>query len=150
MGEYVFGTWLKDVAGVLTFGAAGGLALGLMQDKGLELPSIVSENGKKFLDPGFFADIGIGAIAALVIYGFNPPSTVGQLMATSITAGVGGSGVLKSYVRGIGIRKHAEIAGRYRELLHRAAKGEDASTLSSQMEEIKKEEERVRRRWGVG
>ncbi len=140
---------LADLPVVVLGGALGGLALGLMQERGLELPSVHRENNRSFYDLGFIADIIIGILAAVIVYGFNPPSTSSQLLSTSIISGVGGSGILKSYVKSTGIMKHAEIAKKYKDLADRAAKGEDSSVLSSKLKEVEKEEMSVKRRWRV-
>jgi ribose/xylose/arabinose/galactoside ABC-type transport system permease subunit len=111
MPESVFSTLLIDLSVIAIFGALGGFGLGLLQDKGLELPRVDKEDNVRFADLGFIAAIGVGALAGLISYAVNPPSDVPKLVGLGLTAGVGGVGILKGYTKGTDLEEHkAEAA----------------------------------------
>jgi hypothetical protein len=94
-------TW-SSLALAFFFGALGGLGFGLLQDKGLEIPSIVVENNKRFWDAGFFGEVLIGAIAGMLTYAISHPSGELSIIATALPAGIGGTAILRSYMSGRG------------------------------------------------
>ena len=59
--ELVLGTLWKDLLLAGALGGVGGIGLGLLQEKGLEMPHWHKETGVNFADLGFIADILIGA-----------------------------------------------------------------------------------------
>ncbi|TET79482.1 MAG: DUF4257 domain-containing protein [Candidatus Cloacimonadota bacterium] len=101
--------WI-DILVAIILGAVGGLGLGLLQEKGLEMPHWHRENSAKFADLGFVADVFIGSLAAVIVYALNPPVGIFQLLAITLTAGIGGSAILKSYIKGIEVTKKASVA----------------------------------------
>jgi len=91
--------WI-DILVTILLGAIGGLGLGLLQERGLEMPHCHRKQGIKFVDLGFVADMLIGALASVIVFALNPPSGILQLLAITLTAGIGGSAILKSYIKG--------------------------------------------------
>jgi len=136
--------WI-DLVVAAVFGAIGGFGLGLLQERGLEMPHLYSETGVTFADLGFIADVLIGALAAVITYALNPPAGLLQLLAATITAGIGGSAILKGYIKGTAAREQASRAEMYRTVAADAAKGMD---VTDRLAELTKADERVMRRWG--
>jgi hypothetical protein len=85
---------------VLLLGAIGGFVVNLLQDKGLYISALINKDDKKFLYFGFLADVIIGAIAALVVYGINPPTNILTIVVLGITSGIGGTAILMAYIKG--------------------------------------------------
>jgi hypothetical protein len=102
----LFSSLVVDVLYAAICGLLGGFGLGLLQDKGIEIPRrrTALEEGDTtptaYLDFGFAADMFIGALAASIVYALNPPANQIQLIGTSLIAGLGGAGILKGYVEG--------------------------------------------------
>ena len=134
-----------DFAFVSLFGSLGGLVLALLQGKGLEMPHLIEASGTTFVDAGFLADIIIGAAAAAVTYAVNPPAGKVQLFATTFTAGIGGSGILKAYIKGTATREHADQAERYRAAANDAASGHN---IDQRLTDLRLRDEQLRRRFG--
>lgn len=88
------------ILGVLLLGAFGGFIVNLLQDKGLYIGALMKKDDKTFLYFGFPADMLIGATAALVVYGINPPSEILTIIVIGITSGIGGTAILMAYVKG--------------------------------------------------
>ena len=80
--ELVLGTLWKDLLLAAALGAVGGMGLGLLQEKGLEMPHWHNETGVNFADLGFISDIFIGALAAVIVYALNPPAGMLQLVSS--------------------------------------------------------------------
>jgi hypothetical protein len=93
---------VKIIAMVLVLGAAGGIIVNLLQDKGLYIWARMKKDDKTFLYFGFPADMIIGATAALIVYGINPPqdANILTIIVIGITSGIGGSAILMAYVKG--------------------------------------------------
>lgn len=102
----LFSSLVVDVLYAAICGLLGGFGLGLLQEKGIEMPHRRSALGEgetaptAYLDFGFVADMFIGALAAAIVYALNPPANQIQLIGTSLIAGLGGAGILKGYVEG--------------------------------------------------
>ena len=96
----VFGGLWWDILYAALIGLAGGLAFGLLQDKGLALPHKTVDGGVTFLNFGFLSDMVVGALAAIVTYGVSQPSTQLALVLAALTAGIGGRVILKGYING--------------------------------------------------
>jgi hypothetical protein len=88
-------------------GALGGLLNAYLQDGGFKLPGFqVLTDGQSIFRPGFFGNVLIGMIAAVVMWGLygtpSPPAGVhwqwAGNVAASILAGVGGSRVLTNQI----------------------------------------------------
>jgi len=141
----IFATLWIDLVVAVLFGAIGGFGLGLLQEKGLEMPHPYTETGVTFVDLGFIADIIIGALAAVITYAFNPPSGSLSLLAAAVTAGIGGSAILKGYIKGTAAREQASRAEMYRAAATDASRGVDVTT---RLAELQKADELVIRRWG--
>ena len=114
--EFVFGTWWWDLLLTLLLGAIGGFVLGLLNVNGLELPRHHQENGIKFYDLGFLADVVIGLVAAFLIYVLNRPIDKIHFIASAITSGIGGSAILRGFVEGTRAKVHAIRARNYHQL----------------------------------
>ncbi len=104
---------------VFGLGCVGGITLDLIQFKGgLEMPNcyrkgepVNGEAKKCFFDLGFVAELLIGGVAALVVFGLNPGETLLRLMAFSLLAGIGGGGLLLSFVNAA-LAKQAQAASK--------------------------------------
>jgi hypothetical protein len=96
----IFDSLWKDLLLAAGLGAIGGVALGLLQEKGLEVPYWRKLESVWYMNLGFLGDIGIGAVAAVVGSTINPAVNLRQLVGLSIVAGIGGTGVLRGYVKG--------------------------------------------------
>ena len=144
--EIVLGMLWKDLLLAVVLGAVGGLGLGLLQEKGLEMPHWYTETGVNFADLGFISDVLIGALAAIITYAVNPPAGVLQLISSAITAGIGGSAILKGYIKGTALRQQANRAEMYRIVAAAAARGED---VKARMEELEKVDRMMVQRWGA-
>jgi hypothetical protein len=121
--ESIFSTLWIDLLVVAVCGLSGGFGLGLLQESGIELPRTRKKtelrNGQEvtvstYFDMGFLADMLVGALAALIVYALNQPSTALQLIAIGITAGLGGAGILKGYIQS---QRNQELAGIAQEAL---------------------------------
>lgn len=141
----VFATLWIDLPVAFVCGAVGGLGLGLLQEKGLEMPHRYEDTGITFMDLGFIADILVGALAAIIVYALNQPAGVLQLFAAAITAGIGGSAILKGYIKDTAAREQARRAETYKAVATAASKGADVQTRLAGLE---KADELVMRRWG--
>jgi len=144
--EIVLGMLWKDLLLAVVLGAVGGLGLGLLQEKGLEMPHWYTETGVNFADLGFISDVLIGALAAIITYAVNPPAGVLQLISSAITAGIGGSAILKGYIKGTALRQQANRAEMYRTVATAAARGED---VKARMDELEKVDKIMVQRWGA-
>jgi hypothetical protein len=144
--EIVLGALWKDLLLAAVLGAVGGLGLGLLQEKGLEMPHWYTETGVHFADLGFISDLLIGALAAVIVYALNPPSGMLQLISSAITAGIGGSAILKGYIKGTALRQQANRAEMYRTVATAAARGED---VKARMGELEKVDKIMVQRWGA-
>ena len=81
-----------------------------MQEKGLEMPRRYIDSHVKFIDMGFLADVFIGMLAAVIIYALNPPDSALQLIFITLTAGIGGSAILESYIKGTQATQHDRLS----------------------------------------
>lgn len=110
---------LTTILLVFGLGCIGGITLDLIQFKGgLEIPHccrkgepVNGEAKKCFFDLGFVAELFVGGVAALVVFGLNPGLTGLRLMAFSMLAGVGGGGLLLSFVNAT-LAKQAQAASK--------------------------------------
>lgn len=141
----VFATLSRDLVMAGIFGAIGGFGLSLLQEKGLEMPHLYAETGVTFVDLGFIADVLIGALAAVITYALNPPAGTLQLLAATVTAGIGGSGILKGYIKGTAAREQAKRAEMYRAVAADAARGAD---VTNRLAELGNADRLTMRRWG--
>lgn len=141
----IFTALYKDLIMAAVLGAIGGLGLGLLQEKGLEMPHWYKETGVNFADLGFIADVLIGALAAIITYAINTPSGLLQLVSAALTAGIGGSAILKGYIKGTAVREQASRADKYMQAATDALTGTD---VSARLKELKKTDQLVIRRWG--
>ena len=116
----VFGALWEDLIATVLLGAIGGLSLGLLQEKGLEMPHWYTNINVKFIDMGFFADVFIGMLAAVIVYALNPPDGALQLIFTTLTAGIGGSAILKSYIKGTQATQHDRLSAQSLQLAEHA------------------------------
>ena len=144
----IFSTLWKDLLAAAAFGALGGLGLALLQEKGFEMPHWYKETGVHFADLGFIADILIGALAAAIIYTLDQPKEMLQLLSVAITAGIGGSAILKGYIKGTAARQHASLAEMYRAAVTDASRGVDKKIIENRLTELEESDMRVKRRWG--
>jgi hypothetical protein len=136
--------WLNLMTAAL-FGALGGFGLGLIQEKGLALPRLIRESGTTFANLGFIGDVLIGALAAILIYALNPPDNLLGMIATTIPAGIGGSGVFKGYLESSKATMHASRAEMYRTAAWDAMRGVD---VEKRLEDLQQSDEEKKRRWG--
>jgi hypothetical protein len=145
--ELVLGMLWKDLILAAVLGAVGGVGLGLLQEKGFEMPHWYreTETGVSFADLGFISDVLIGALAAVITFALNPPAGILQLISSAITAGIGGSAILKGYIKGTAVRQQANRAEMYRTVAAGAARGEDVEARLTELEEADK---LVMQRWG--
>jgi hypothetical protein len=104
-----------------------------------------TETGVSFADLGFISDVLIGALAAVITYALNPPTGILQLIASATTAGIGGSAILKGYIKGTAVRQQANRAEMYRSVAAGVAKGED---VKNRLDELEKVDKLMMRRWG--
>lgn len=125
--EPQFGSLWIDLLIVAICGLAGGFGLGLLQENGFEVPRVRKVTEKKdevekkttyYFDLGFLADMLVGALAGVIVYALNPPSSELQLIAVGLTAGLGGAGILKGYVQA---QKSQELSGVAQEALTMAS-----------------------------
>ena len=144
----VFAALWRDFAVAAALGAVGGFGLGLLQEKGLEMPHWYKETGVRFADFGFLADILIGALAAVIIYALNQPTGILQLIFATITAGIGGSAILKGYIKGTAAREQASLAEMYRAVATDASRGVDVNIVKDRLDDLDKADKLVKRRWG--
>ena len=70
----------------------------------------------RFIDLGIWADVFIGILAAIIIYALNPPDGALQLIFITLTAGIGGSAILKSYIKGTQATEHDRLAAQSMQL----------------------------------
>ena len=136
--------WIDLMAAAL-FGGLGGFGLGLVQEKGLALPRPVHESGITFVNLGFIGDMLIGALSAVLMFALNAPGGLLEMIATTVPAGIGGSGVLKGYLEGTKATMQANRAEMYRTAAWDATRGQDVTT---RLEELAQFNERMRRKWG--
>ncbi len=103
----VFGNLWIDIVVVAGCGFIGGMGLSFLQEKGIEWPHLRKEKDENDLDrkpyvvywdAGFLAEALVGLIAAIILYTLNQPSGQSQLIATGLTAGLGGAGILKGFI----------------------------------------------------
>lgn len=136
--------WVDLMAAAL-FGGLGGFGLGLVQEKGLALPRPYRESEATFINLGFLGDVLIGALAAVLMYALNPPDGMLDMIATTIPAGIGGSGVFKGYLESARSNLQTNRAEMYRAAAWDATRGQDVTT---RLEELGQFDERMRRKWG--
>jgi hypothetical protein len=141
----VFGTLWIDLPLASVFGAIGGFGLGLLQEKGLEMPHTTKDSGVAFMDFGYIADIIVGAVAAVIIYAVNPPGGLLQMIAVTVTAGIGGSGILKGYIKDTAAKEQAKRAEMYKLTANAAADNQD---ITSSLAELAKVDEKIMERFG--
>lgn len=141
----VFGTLWIDLVAAIVLGAIGGLGLGLLQEKGLEMPHWYTETSVNFADFGFISDVLVGALAAVITYAINPPAGLLQLLAITITAGIGGSAILKGYTKSTAVRELANQLKKYRTITDGTVKGKDVKT---HIAALKRDDKLIMRRWG--
>lgn len=146
--EVVLGTVWKDLLLAAVLGAVGGLGLGLLQEKGLEMPHWYTETGVNFADLGFISDVLIGGLAAIITYALNPPPGILQLISSAITAGIGGSAILKGYIKGTAVRQQANRAEMYRNVAAEAARGAKNEEVLAHLNELEQADKLVIQRWG--
>ncbi|TKJ29523.1 hypothetical protein CEE39_09090 [bacterium (candidate division B38) B3_B38] len=144
----VFATLWKDLLAAAALGVVGGFGLALLQEKGLEMPHWDKQTGVHFADLGFIADVLIGALAAFLTYTLAQPKGMLQLFSASITAGIGGSAILKGYIKGTASRQQANMAEMYRAAATDASRGVDAKIIANRLKELEESDMRVKRRWG--
>ena len=144
----IFLTLWKDLLAAAAFGALGGFGLALLQEKGIEMPHWYKETGVHFADLGFIADILIGALAAAIIYTLDQPKEMLQLLSVAITAGIGGSAILKGYIKGTAARQHASLAEMYRAAATDASRGVNLNIVKARLDDLDKAAEMAKRRWG--
>ena len=140
-----FGMMWIDLGWASLFGALGGFGAGLLQDKGLEWPRQYRENNITYIKFGFFADILLGILAAIIVFTLNPPTGPAQLVASTIAAGIGGSAILKGYVNGKMADEQAKIAERYKQMAKKAMGG---FNIQNEMDLVEKDEAQMKQRWG--
>jgi Protein of unknown function (DUF4257) len=87
-------------------GCVGGFALDLIQAKGgLRMPGLFEstedDKTRHYFDMGFLADMLIGGVAALAVFGIDHDTVkeLWQLLAVSLVAGVAGGGLLLSFAK---------------------------------------------------
>jgi len=141
----VFSSLAVDFGLAILFGGLGGFILGLLQDKGLEVPHFNKADGVTFIDAGFLADIIVGSAAGALTYAINHPAGQVQLFASTFTAGIGGSGVLKAYVKGTAAREQAKLASLYKTAATDASAG---TNISARLSVLNVEDQEVQRRFG--
>jgi hypothetical protein len=123
----VFGSFIKDFVGILVLGAVGAVIFALLMEKGLTLPyKVYDENGKvTMLNFGFFADLIVGSVAAVLVYALNPPVSTLTFVVIGVISGIGGKAVLTSYIKskesGEEQQKKVLLAERYRAAVARHA-----------------------------
>ena len=144
----IFSTLWKDLLAAAGLGAVGGFGLSLLQEKGLEMPHWDKQTGVKFVDLGFIADVLIGALAAVIIYTLDKPKEMLKLLSIAITAGIGGSAILKGYIKGTAARKQASLAEMYRAAATDASRGVNLNIVKARLDDLDKAAEMVKRRWG--
>lgn|SRR5574341_1034255 len=119
--QVLFGSLWADLVAAVLSGLIGGLGLGFLQEHGIEVPrrrsKVETVGGTQssvtyYLDLGFLADMGVGAIAAVIIYALNTPNSQLQLIGVGLTSGLGGAGILKGFVQA---RRNQELSGIARE-----------------------------------
>jgi hypothetical protein len=103
----VFGSVWIDIIVVAICGVVGGFGLGLLQERGIELPhgrGTIDKSDKdkdrrvNFYDFGFLSEMLVGALAAIILYALNQPKAELQMIASGITSGLGGAGVLRGFI----------------------------------------------------
>jgi hypothetical protein len=134
-----------DLMTAALFGALGGFGLGLVQEKGLALPRPIRASGVTFVNLGFIGDVLIGALAALLMYALNPPDDLLGMIAITIPAGIGGSGVFKGYLESSKASMQATRAEMYRTAAWDAMRGVD---VQERLEDLQQSDEEIKRRWG--
>lgn len=132
--EGIFGTMWVDLGPAALFGALGGFGLGLLHEKGLELPRFHKEGKISFIKFGFLADMPIGALAAIIFYALIP-QTATHLVAITATAGLSGSAILKGYISGKVVSEQARLVEGYRDATHMSMKG-DVEEVHKRMQEL--------------
>lgn len=142
----VFNSLWVDLLAAGLLGALGGLGLGLLQERGLELPHSTQESGIRFIDLGFIGDMLVGILAAVLMYALNPPEGLLQLIATGVPAGVGGSAVLKGYIQSTKLGIQANRAEMYRMTAWEASRGMD---VSERLQSLEQADAQMKRRWGA-
>ena len=108
VADPLFGSLGVDLALAAALGAAGGLGLAVVQERSLEWPARQAARGEQpaRVALGFISDLIVGAVAALVTYGVNPPSDAARFVSTLIVAGIGGTAILQSYVADHAANRH--------------------------------------------
>jgi hypothetical protein len=123
----VFGSLVKDFIGILALGAVGAIIFALFMEKGLTPPyKVYDANGKvTLLNFGYFADLIVGGVAAVLVYALNPPVSTLTFVVIGIIAGIGGKAILTSYIKskesGEEEQKKVLLAERYRAAVARHA-----------------------------
>jgi hypothetical protein len=144
--EPVFTTLWKDLVIAALLGAMGGFGLGLLQEKGIEMPHWYKETGVSFVDFGFISDVIIGAMAAVITYALNPPAGLLNLLAVTIAAGIGGSAILKGYIKSTAVRELTNQVEKYKAIASDASRGKNVKT---KLAALKNEDKLIMRRWGL-
>jgi hypothetical protein len=145
MHTAVFSSLVVDFAFAALFGILGGFVLGLLQDKGLEMPHFNKESGVTFIDAGFLADVLVGAAAGALTYALNPPAGQIQLFAATFTAGIGGSGILKAYIKGTAASEQANQAKMYKDAATEASAG---TNVKARLTALNVRDQELQRRYG--
>ncbi len=87
----------------------------------------------------------IGGLAAVLMVALNSPDDLLGLIATTIPAGIGGSGVFKGYLEGAKASLQTNRAEMYRAAAWDATRGAD---VKERLEQLEKVDERMKRKWG--
>jgi hypothetical protein len=101
--------YIAKLYGAFILGCIGGITLDLIQFKGgLEIPDCYQKrepvNGnvtKSYFDLGFFAELLVGGVAAVVVFCLQPSGGWLHLIAYSLLAGIGGGSLLLSFTNAI-------------------------------------------------
>jgi hypothetical protein len=85
---------------IFAFGALGGVVNALLTDNGFILPKQEQQDSTKIIRPGFFVNIFIGGIAALVSWGLYGPFAAVFVIGGTNDPGFGSTGLSLSAVVG--------------------------------------------------
>jgi uncharacterized membrane protein len=122
----VFGSFIRDFIGIFLIGVVGGVVFALLMERGLTFPTKVYSNEKLIrVNFEFFADVIIGALAAVIVYALNSPQSQQTFVVLGIISGIGGSAILTAYMKSRESEEAREkkvlIAERYRAAVARHA-----------------------------
>lgn len=110
---------LFSVSLIFLCGFIGGLALSLLQERGLEIPhwrmDVDKEDKEKnkrvwFFDMGFLGEALVGGFAAVISFGLSQPAEEWQVITSSLIAGLGGAGILKGFIEKGNSQEYEQIA----------------------------------------